>query len=83
MSFTQPCGKCGAPLMQTDRFCRFCGDGRPQAPPPPEQDQIEALLHASRKIEAIKVYRERHKCGLGEAKDAVEEIEKRLGIVVR
>lgn len=38
-------------------------------------DEIQKLLRANRKIEAIKVYRERHGVGLAEAKAAVERIE--------
>jgi len=85
MAFTEACGKCGAPLTEGDRFCRFCrfcGDGRPHAPAP-QQDEIANLLHASRKIEAIKLYHERHKVGLRAAKDAIDELEKQLGLVHR
>ena len=39
---------------------------------------IVDLLRRGQKIEAIKIYRERTNCGLKEAKDAVEEIERRL-----
>ncbi len=42
---------------------------------PRELDEIEKLLRANRRLEAIKVYRERHKVGLAEAKTAVERIE--------
>jgi Ribosomal protein L7/L12 C-terminal domain len=42
------------------------------------EDGIEALLRNGKKIEAIKVYRERTGLGLREAKDAVEEIEKAI-----
>ena len=41
-------------------------------------DEIVNLLRQGRKIEAIKIYRERTNLGLKEAKDAVEEIERRL-----
>jgi ribosomal protein L7/L12 len=40
--------------------------------------QIHDLLKGGNKIEAIKVYREATGCGLKEAKDAVEEIEKMI-----
>ncbi len=44
-----------------------------------ENKQIEDLLRRGNKIEAIRIYRERTGVGLKEAKDAVEEIERRLG----
>lgn len=44
-------------------------------PPWPE---IVALLGQRRKIEAIKAYREHFGVGLKEAKDSVEEVERRL-----
>lgn len=40
-------------------------------------DEIRAYLQANRKIEAIKIYRERTGVGLAEAKDAVEAIGRR------
>src|SRR5205823_6263959 len=39
---------------------------------------IEDALFAGRKIEASKLYRDHSRTGLKEAKDAVEELEKRL-----
>lgn len=41
-------------------------------------DPIERALLRGRKIEAIRHYREQHAVGLREAKEAVEEIERRL-----
>jgi ribosomal protein L7/L12 len=38
------------------------------------------MLKKRNKIEAIKVYREIYNCGLAEAKQAVENIESRLGL---
>lgn len=56
----------------------------PPAPPPPapmpgEDPGLEDLIRAGKKIEAIKYFRERHGCGLKEAKDAVEALERALG----
>lgn len=48
-------------------------DYRP--PVPPEPDEVQKLLKAGRKLEAIKLYRESHDIGLAEAKAAVEQIE--------
>ena len=41
-------------------------------------DQVRDLLRQGNKIEAIKVYREATNCGLKEAKDAVEAIERQI-----
>jgi ribosomal protein L7/L12 len=51
------------------------GDLRGSAP---AMGEIQDLLRRGRKIDAIKVYRERTGLGLKEAKDAVEEIERGL-----
>lgn len=40
--------------------------------------QIEALLRAGQKIDAIKLYRQNYGVGLKEAKDAVDVVESRL-----
>jgi ribosomal protein L7/L12 len=45
------------------------------------ENQILELLAAGRKIAAIKLYREQTSCGLKEAKDAVEALATRHGIV--
>ncbi len=42
--------------------------------------QIEEELRAKRKINAIKLYREAYKVGLKEAKDAVDVMERNLGM---
>ncbi|HEV7129078.1 MAG TPA: hypothetical protein VGN32_16730 [Ktedonobacterales bacterium] len=43
-------------------------------PPEPLADPIRDLAHSGHKIEAIKLYHERHGVGLREAKEAVEAI---------
>ncbi|MGW3966643.1 ribosomal protein L7/L12 [Amycolatopsis sp. NPDC005003] len=45
------------------------------AEPEPELHEVRRLLGVGKKIEAIKVYRERTGAGLKEAKDAVEQLE--------
>ena len=45
---------------------------------PYNNHEIVNLLRQGRKIEAIKIYRERTKLGLKEAKDAVEALERQL-----
>lgn len=42
--------------------------------------RVVDMLKKGNKIEAIKIYREIHNCGLAEAKQAVEGIESRLGL---
>lgn len=43
-----------------------------------DNDEIRALLRQDRKIEAIKLIRERTGLGLAEAKDAVEALERTM-----
>lgn len=43
-----------------------------------DNDEIRALIRADRKIEAIKLVRERTGLGLAEAKDAVEALERTM-----
>lgn len=51
----------------------------PLAPMPSQDDaSVEALLRNGQKIEAIKLVRQRTGLGLAEAKDAVEDMERRL-----
>ena len=45
------------------------------------EGELLGLLQAGRKIEAIKRYREQHRCELKEAKDFVETLAKQRGIV--
>src|SRR5262245_11232038 len=47
------------------------------------QGELLALLKAGQKIEAIKLYRDQTGAGLKEAKDAVEDLAARHGIVPR
>lgn len=42
------------------------------------EDQIRELLAKRQKIQAVKIYRETHNCGLKDAKDAVDAIEIRM-----
>jgi len=42
------------------------------------EDQIRQLLAKRQKIQAVKVYREAHNCGLKEAKDAVDAMEAKM-----
>jgi ribosomal protein L7/L12 len=74
-----PCPFCQHDNPPGNRFCGQCGaalaaeaDGVSDA----LQPQILVLLAESRKIEAIKLYRERTGAGLKDAKDAVGAMEK-------
>jgi ribosomal protein L7/L12 len=44
-------------------------------PDPFLENRIKRLLAERKKIEAVKIYREAHQCGLKEAKDAVDQIQ--------
>jgi ribosomal protein L7/L12 len=41
-------------------------------------DSVESAIHAGRKIDAIKLYREAHHVGLKEAKEAVERLQESM-----
>ena len=74
--------------MAGSSACGFCGvafEGVPAAGPPVAAADAEILdlLRQGNKIAAIKVHRERFRTGLREAKDAVEALEKKYGIVIR
>jgi ribosomal protein L7/L12 len=79
------CENCGAGVSPGAVSCAYCGTtfvtAAPGAPtsPPGVNPEVVRLIRAGDKIGAIKVYREGTKCGLREAKDAVEAIERTLG----
>ena len=80
------CENCGAGVAPGAVTCAYCGTtfvtaapGAPATAPAAGVDpEVVRLLRANQKINAIKVYREAHRCGLAEAKDAVEAIERSL-----
>lgn len=78
------CAHCGAPRHPGVAQCRYCGsyfaDGASSGVGPAIDRDIEELLRKKNLIGAIKVYRERHKASLRDAKDAVETMQKRLGL---
>ncbi len=57
---------------------KAAGAGPVQVPGPGEMPEVEDLMRQRRKIDAIKLYRERTGAGLGEAKEVVEAIGRRL-----
>ena len=70
------CEKCGAPLQKA--FSREPDQAGPTPTESPEPEGVEAeileLLRRQKKIEAIKLYRQRTGVGLKEAKDFVETL---------
>jgi ribosomal protein L7/L12 len=69
-----------ARLAMIERRLRLVMEHLGVAEPEPETTDIVAHLAAGRKIEAIKIYRDRTGAGLAEAKQAVEEIARRRGV---
>lgn len=78
------CPSCGAPLDHAAPTCPFCNatlswPGVPAAPRAPDvAPEVVAALRAGDKIGAIKAYHSSKKCGLKEAKDFVDALEKKL-----
>jgi len=64
---------------QVDYLYRHLGITHAKDPRMADPRIIE-MLRKGNKIEAIKIYREIHNCGLAEAKQAVDGIEVRLGL---
>ena len=71
------CPKCKNEVNDSFVACPHCGQSLVSASNIPKLE-VEGLLREGKKIEAIKIYRERTGYGLKEAKDAVEEIEKEI-----
>ncbi len=87
----QRCASCGAWLDVPASSDESSGDGsalaastRSTSTPPTPDDPLEAavvdLMRNSRKIDAIKRYREATGKGLKESKEEVEEIARRYGV---
>jgi hypothetical protein len=83
------CPSCSRHVGPDDRFCAGCGSPLESGGEPPaavsasasieEQEVIDLARHS--KIAAIKRYREIHNSGLAEAKQAVERLMVRHGII--
>jgi hypothetical protein len=79
-SDTAQCEKCGAPL-QTQIPTRDDAEPPTPAPEPGSLDaEILGLMQGGKKIQAIKLYRERKGVGLKEAKDFVESLAAKHGV---
>lgn len=76
------CSHCGAPRDPRALRCAYCGspfaDAKPGVPQQDVDAEIATLIRKKKKIEAVKLYRTLHKVGLREAKDAIDELERRL-----
>lgn len=78
------CDNCGAGVAPGAAGCGYCGatfEGAAPAvtsAPVGANPEVLRLLREGKKIEAIKAYHEATKCGLKQAKDAVDAIEAKL-----
>jgi ribosomal protein L7/L12 len=85
------CPSCGGDVPPDVERCKFCdarmpavaGEEPAAGSPSPLEEQVLSLMRQGQKIEAIKVYRAATACGLKEAKDSVESLAAKHGIVAR
>jgi ribosomal protein L7/L12 len=75
------CENCGAAVIAGADRCGFCGVtfvARAPGAPTGADPELISLLRAGKKIEAIKAYHQARRCGLKEAKDAVDALEREI-----
>ena len=81
------CPSCGEDNPPGVGLCKHCGgpismeeDTLPEVPPGSLEEQILGLLRARKKIEAVKLYREKTGAGLKKAVLAVETLAKQHNV---
>lgn len=75
------CENCGAAVTAAADRCGYCGVlfvARAPGAPAGVDPELLRLLRAGKKIEAIRVYHLARKCGLKEAKDAIDALEREI-----
>ncbi len=83
MTTPRLCGRCGAPVPLGAASCAYCNvsfEGAKPASPPGADPAIVESLRRGNKLEAIRLYRLATKSSLLDAKNAVEALERSLGL---
>lgn len=77
------CQLCKMEITTGTTSCPYCGVSLPDSEPvtPDLEQQVRSLLAQGKKLEAVKIYKNEVGCGLKEAKDAVEALERGDGPV--
>ncbi|MCB9924894.1 MAG: hypothetical protein H6822_22130 [Planctomycetaceae bacterium] len=71
------CPSCNYTTSPGTTLCRSCGASIPDSTTTAELErEVRSLLDKGKKIEAVKVYKDHFGCGLKDAKDAVESLQR-------
>ena len=71
------CPSCKTTNSPGTTLCRSCGASIPDSTTTAELErEVRSLLDQGKKIEAVKVYKDHMGCGLKDAKDAVESLQR-------